>query len=92
MNFEKPLFFFSTLFSFASSLRRDAGLRAPCGPRVLGSSSILRPVAAKLSDNLTSGLATFVLSLGVTVAVAGCVGRALVRSECWWGSCGGSGR
>lgn len=55
---EKPLFFLSALFSFASSLYLcRAVLSPPMSARAGGMSSIFRPVAARLCDNLTAGLA-----------------------------------
>lgn len=58
---EKPLFFLFALFSRVSSLYLCLGLRIPLGsPRGEERSSMNRPVAAKLCESRTAGLATAV--------------------------------
>lgn len=59
---ENPLFFFIALPSRPSSLYLCLGLRIPLGsPRGELRSSMSRPVAARLCERRTAGLATAVL-------------------------------
>lgn len=81
---ENPLFFLNTFpLSFASSLNLCRGLLIPKSPRGGAMSSIRLPVAAKLWERRTSGFARVML-LWLCGICDDCVGRAAVRSECWW--------